>query len=129
MDDTPERVIVYACVTNIPGDPQRRHNTLGEMLCKQVFGREFQLKLQPPRYDHVHIPGDFDSDKPVKRWFIFDLNVKQQLDTKAVTQLPHSVFLASWQDGELYAYCMIPPEVDANILVGFSYNARNGGRE
>lgn len=110
MDDTPERVIVYACVTNIPGEPQRRYSTLGRILCKQVFGREFQSKLQPPRYDHVHIPGDFDSDQPVKRWFIFDLNVKQQLDTKAVAQLPHSVFLASWQDGELYGYCMTPPE-------------------
>lgn len=62
MDDIPKRVIVYACVTNIPGDPQRRHNTLGEILCKRVLGREFHAKLQPPCYDHVHIPADFDSE-------------------------------------------------------------------
>ena len=104
MNDIPRRVIVHVCVTNVPGDPQRRHNTLGEILCKQVLGREFHAKLQPPCYDHVHIPADIDSDQPLKRWFIFDITVKQQFDTKAVTQLPHSVFLASWQNGKLYGY-------------------------
>lgn len=102
MDDIPRRVMVYACVTDIPGNPQRRHNTLGEALCNQVLGREFHAELQPSSYDHVHIPADFDSDQPLKRWFIFDLNVKQQLTTEAVGQLPHFVYLASFQNSELY---------------------------
>ncbi|EAU31844.1 predicted protein [Aspergillus terreus NIH2624] len=101
MDDEPTRVIVYTCVTDIPGDPQRRHNTLGQALCKQVFGREFHAELRPSSYDHVHIPADFDSDQPLKRWFIFDLNVKDQITVEAVSQIPHAVYLASCQSGEL----------------------------
>lgn len=102
MDDTPRRVIIYTCVTDITGDPQRRHNTLGETFCKQVLGREFRAELQPSCYDHVHIPPDFDSDRPLKRWFILDLGVVQQLTPEAVARLPHSVYLASRQNGKLY---------------------------
>ncbi|PKY01764.1 hypothetical protein P168DRAFT_241715 [Aspergillus campestris IBT 28561] len=101
MDDPPRRVMVYARVTDIAGDPQRRHNSLGETFCKQILGRDFHAELQPSFYDHVHIPADFDSDQPLKRWFIFDLGVKQQLTAEAVAQMPHSVYMASRQNGEL----------------------------
>lgn len=94
--------MIYTCVTDIAGDPQRRHNSLGETFCKQVLGRPFHAELQPCCYDHVHIPADFDSDRPLKRWFIFDLGVQQQLPAEAVAQIPHSVYLASCQDDELY---------------------------
>ena len=100
--DTPRRVMVYAHVTDIAGDPQRRHNVLGKLFCKQILGRDFHVDLQPSCYDHVHIPADFDSDQPLKRWFIFDLGVKQQLTAEAVAQIPHSVYMASYQNGELY---------------------------
>ncbi|KAE8389271.1 hypothetical protein BDV23DRAFT_184673 [Aspergillus alliaceus] len=72
--ESPMRVIISACVTDIGGNPQRRHNTLGSAFCEEVLHREFRASLQPTGYDHVHIPADFDSVKPVKRWFIFDLN-------------------------------------------------------
>ncbi|PLN81862.1 hypothetical protein BDW42DRAFT_185165 [Aspergillus taichungensis] len=101
MSHPPARVVVYAHVTDIAGDPQRRHNSLGELFCKQILGRDFHAELQPSSYDHVHIPADFDSDQPLKRWFIFDLGVKQQLTAEAVAQIPHAVYMASCQNGEL----------------------------
>lgn len=116
MDDTPRRVMVYVHVTDIAGDPQRRHNSLGETLCKQILGREFHAELQPSCYDHVHIPADFDSDQPLKRWFIFDLSVRQQLTAEAVTQIPHSVYMASCQNGELYGTRLLLQDINAHAI-------------
>ncbi|GAB1202902.1 hypothetical protein APSETT445_001526 [Aspergillus pseudonomiae] len=95
--ESPMRVIISACVTDIGGNPQRRHNTLGSAFCEEVLNREFHAPLQPTGYDHVHIPADFDSAKPVKRWFIFDLNVRGELGADEVAQIPHQVYLASRQ--------------------------------
>ncbi|KAF5866614.1 hypothetical protein ETB97_010707 [Aspergillus alliaceus] len=91
--ESPMRVIISACVTDIGGNPQRRHNTLGSAFCEEVLHREFRASLQPTGYDHVHIPADFDSVKPVKRWFIFDLNVRGELEADEVARVPHSVYL------------------------------------
>ncbi|GAT19423.1 similar to An18g02620 [Aspergillus luchuensis] len=95
MDDIPRRVIMWVRVTDISGDPQRRHISLGEAFCKQILKRDFHAELHPSCYDHVHIPPDFDSDCPLK-------SVKQQLTAEDVAQIPHSVYLASCQNGELY---------------------------
>lgn len=97
------RAVVYANVTDIPGNPQRRPDTLAEAFCSQVLGREFNPTLQPSSYDHVHIPAEFDSDQPLKRWFIIDINVKEQLTTESVKRIPHQVYLASCQHAEWYA--------------------------
>lgn len=102
MDDIPRRVIIWARVTDITGNPQWRHNTLGEEFCRQILGREFRATLHPSCYDHVHIPPDFDSGNAVKRWFIFDLSVKERLTSEALAQVSYLVYLASCQDGELY---------------------------
>ncbi|GMF67424.1 unnamed protein product [Aspergillus oryzae] len=95
--ESPMRVIISACVTDIGGNPQRRHSTLGSAFCEEVLNREFRASLQPTGYDHVHIPADFDSTKPVKRWFIFDLDVRAELGADEVAQIPHQVYLASRQ--------------------------------
>ena len=95
MDGCSIRVIMWVCVTDIPDDPQRRHNTLGDAFCREVLDRDFNKQLQASGYDHVHIPADFDSDLSLKRWFIFDLNVKEELNEKDVLQIPHLVYLAS----------------------------------
>jgi methylsterol monooxygenase len=94
MDGRVLRVIIRVCVSEIPGDPQRRHTTLGEAVCRQVLNREFTTDLQASGYDHVHIPADFDSDGPLNKWFIFDFGVKEELSTDEVLQIPHLVFLA-----------------------------------
>ncbi|KAL3476376.1 hypothetical protein BJX99DRAFT_142321 [Aspergillus californicus] len=101
MDDhSPKRVVLYANVTDIPGNPQRRFITLAEAFCKNVLDRDFYPIVQPFSYDHVHIPGDYDSNQPLKRWFIIDLDVKEELATEIVAQLPHLVYLASYKDSE-----------------------------
>ena len=96
----PQRVIVYARVSDVPGNPQRRHITLRDLLCREVFNQDFHPQLQVTGYDHVHIPADFDSAKPLKRWFIFDLNVVTELAAEDVARIPHQVFLASRQAGD-----------------------------
>lgn len=97
----PIRIIIYACVTDIDGCAQRRHVKLGEDFCSTTLHRPFNPTLRPAGYDHVHIPGDFDSEQPLKRWFIVDLHVTQPLDKEAVSLLPHQVYLASRQNGKL----------------------------
>ena len=66
-----------------------------------MLGRPFRSELHPAGYDHVHIPADFDSEKPLKRWFILDANVTQRLSRDAVSQIPHQVYLASQRKGKL----------------------------
>ena len=93
--DCSERIIIYVCVTNISGIPERRHTTLGEVFCDQVLGKKFQPVLDTTSYDFVHIPGDFDSPEPLNRWFILDLHVTSELSQEEVAQIPHCVYKAS----------------------------------
>ncbi|KAF7587766.1 hypothetical protein BBP40_006726 [Aspergillus hancockii] len=123
--EIPMRVIVSACVTDIAGPPQGRHNTLGKAFCEEVLNREFLAPLQPTGYDHVHIPADFDTTKPVKRWFIFDLNVRGELDAAEVAQIPHRVYLASRQ-GDKWTFIPRPQWVESAKLRASSYTW--GGR-
>ena len=101
MGPSPARITIYARVTDIDGCPQRRHVTIGEDFCENILNRAFRPQLHPAGYDHVHIPADFDSQKPIRRWFILDLNVVEPLYKDAVLQLPHQVYLASRQSGKL----------------------------
>lgn len=101
MESVPKRICVYTHVTDIDGHPQRRHTKIGEDFCQTVLGRPFNSTLNPSNYDHIHIPGDFDSSEPLKRWFILDLDVIQRLSKEQVLQLAHEVYVASKQNGEL----------------------------
>ncbi|KAL3494145.1 hypothetical protein BJX62DRAFT_234517 [Aspergillus germanicus] len=96
----PTRIIIYVCVADIPGDPQRRHIALGDAVCRDLLDRKFHATLHPAVYDHVHIPPDFDSVISLRRWFIFDLNVRETLSYNDVTRMPHLVYLASRQGDE-----------------------------
>ncbi|RDW64321.1 uncharacterized protein DSM5745_09732 [Aspergillus mulundensis] len=91
------RVLVYARVTDIPGLPQKRYLALGDLVARQLLSRNFHASVHPPVYDHVHIPADFDSEQPLERWFIFDLNVRKALPRSELLQLPHLVYFASRQ--------------------------------
>jgi hypothetical protein len=97
----PTRIIVYACVTDIEGSPQRRHTRLGEAFCSSILNRPFNPTIRPIGYDIIHIPGDFDSEQPLKRCFILDLNVTQPLNKKDTMELPHQIYFASRQNGKL----------------------------
>ncbi|OJJ08411.1 hypothetical protein ASPVEDRAFT_89632 [Aspergillus versicolor CBS 583.65] len=96
----PMRIIVYVCVSDIPGHPQCRHIALGEAVCRDILGRKFHAIPRPALYDHVHIPADFDSSLPINRWFIFDLNVREALSPNDVKRIAHQVYFASRQGSE-----------------------------
>ncbi|KAL4951903.1 hypothetical protein BDW69DRAFT_201135 [Aspergillus filifer] len=98
MTDSSTRVIIYSRATDIPGVPERRFITLGEIFCEEVLGRELHWVINPSSYDFVHIPPGFDSKDSIKRWFIMDLNVREELSRVDLQHLPHLVYLASWQD-------------------------------
>ncbi|CDM38343.1 hypothetical protein PROQFM164_S11g000046 [Penicillium roqueforti FM164] len=85
----PTRIVIYACITDIDGCPQRRHVEIGEDFCENILNRAFNPTLHPAGYDHIHIPADFDSPDPLKRWFILDLGVNEPLNQEDVLQLPH----------------------------------------
>ena len=105
MDDfstNPARVILQICVTDLPGCPQNRHNTLADIFCRQVLNRRCCYELQLPAYDYMHIPPHFDTDKPVRRWFVLDLNVQSRLSRDEVLSLPHAVYSVSWQENRWY---------------------------
>lgn len=92
------RVIIKVCVTDIPGKPLRRHTTLGEIFCREMLDRDFNPQPNQSGYDGVTIPNGFDSDQPVKRWFIYDFNVQTTLNREEVIKLPHRVFFAERRD-------------------------------
>lgn len=94
------RIVVYVCVSDIPGHPQCRHIALGEAVCRDILGRKFHSIPRPAFYDHVHIPADFDSSLPINRWFIFDLNVREALSPNDVKRIAHQVYFASRQGNE-----------------------------
>jgi hypothetical protein len=100
MEARPKRVLLYVCLTDMPGNPQARHTMLGNAFCRFIIQRDFQQQPEPSGYDHIHIPPDFDSIKPLKRWFILDLGVVETLDETQVSQIPHKVYLASHQGHE-----------------------------
>jgi hypothetical protein len=95
----PTRIVIYACVTDIPGDASRRPWTLGNLFCNAILHRDLNAKLHVSGFDSMHIPHGFDSERPTKRWFIYDLNVVRTLDKDELLKIPHLVYLASWQHG------------------------------
>ena len=97
----PLRVCVYVRVTDVLGNPPKRFRILGDALCQHLFKRDMNAMIDPLGYDACHIPPDFDSETPVRRWFAYDLNVTSVLTTEEVQELPHLVFMASRQQNEL----------------------------
>ena len=96
----PIRIVIRTCVTDIPGDPCARPNTLGQLFCSKVLGRDFEGVSQSYCYDHAYIPPRFDSEYPVKEWFIFDLNVTGMISKKGLLGIPHEIFSAKLKDDQ-----------------------------
>ncbi|KAH8595096.1 hypothetical protein B0O99DRAFT_672303 [Bisporella sp. PMI_857] len=97
MTDDPLRVIIRACVTDIPGNKFARSTRLAQDFSEQVRNRPFHNNLQAECHDSEHVLPGFDSDNPVNAWFIIDFNVKCSLSKEEVLALPHEVYLASRQ--------------------------------
>lgn len=101
---TQMRVIIRVCVADLPGEPLTRPWTLGNIFCNQILHRSLNPQPHPSGCDGMYFLEGFDSDKPVQRWFIYDLNVKCALSREdLLATIPHKVFLASratgtWQD-------------------------------
>jgi hypothetical protein len=97
MTDDPLRVIIRACVTDIPGNKFARPTRLAQDFSEQVRKRPFNNNLKAECHDSEHILPRFDSDDAVRAWFITDFNVTRSLTKEDVLTLPHEVYLASRQ--------------------------------
>jgi hypothetical protein len=97
--DTACRVAIYVKVTDIEGNPLRRHITLGQAFCSSVLSRDFRNKIRPDGYDACHIPSKFDSNQGVSVYFLFDMGVKGPLPEGGLSLIPHFVYLASRPQG------------------------------
>lgn len=98
--DAPARIILRAPAIEIPGNPQDRQNTVANLFCEQLLQRPFHRNIDVSGYDFSHATPDFDTDKPVRRWFILDLGVEGTLTRDEVLTLPHEVYLLSKHDDE-----------------------------
>jgi hypothetical protein len=91
------RIVIRARVTDIPGPPRSRYITLADLFAAKVLRRNYQHAITSKGYDGVIIPPDFDSEKPVNRWFVYDLNVTGEKTREELLTLPHKVYLACKQ--------------------------------
>lgn len=110
---SPARICIYVRVTDIPGDPLARSETLGKLFCDEVLRRPFRPALSPSSYDHGHLLPGFDSDEPVSEWFIYDLNVTCELAKDELVNVPHHVFFASLQGGDELRFIPRPNSAEA----------------
>ncbi len=99
IDFAQTRVIIRACVTDIPGEISQRPNTLGQIFCSEVLHRDFNKDIKLSGFDSVHIPPGFESLQPRKLWFVCDLNVVSKLGTEELLAIPHLVYHASLING------------------------------
>lgn len=103
LEDGSARVIVRACLADLPGNPRDRENTIASLVCELILKREFNRKLRVSTYDFAHITPGLDTMEPtVRRWFICDFNVTSELTQDELLSLPHFVYSLSLQNGNWY---------------------------
>ncbi|KAI5245439.1 hypothetical protein E4T43_03061 [Aureobasidium subglaciale] len=91
----PERIIIRAYVTDIPGVPAARPWTLANLFLRSERGRNLDKQN-----DFIHdLPGFdvLDEDRKIKRWYMVDLNTSGNLGVEA-SAVPHAVCLATRTD-------------------------------
>ena len=93
------RVIVKARVSDIPGGARARPFTLGNALSRQLLGRDcrFPMPNAFDVFDGMRIPPNCQSTLPLRRYFVYDFNVRGELDRAELARLPHRCFQASFQ--------------------------------
>ncbi|KAJ5040350.1 uncharacterized protein L3040_006006 [Drepanopeziza brunnea f. sp. 'multigermtubi'] len=92
---TPTRVIIRACVTDIPGDPHARPHRLGRDFCQQILSRPYADDLQAECHDATHILPNLDAPNEGRAWFMYDFNVVGPLSKQEILAIPHSVYHAT----------------------------------
>jgi len=97
---------------------KRRHNTLGEAFFRQILYRNFKIGPQVSSYGHVHIPDDFDSDLPLKRWSIFFWMLCKSLKGKTSYWLHINSFL---QASKISMVVYSPLSIYAHVLYLLGY--------
>jgi len=119
------RIIIRVRVTDIPGDRYRRDVTLGELCSESGLFRPIKHQITPDGYDHVVIPPGFDSEKPVGRWFIYDLNVKGPKTREELLAIPHKVYLACKNKDD---WVFVPRDTWLNAAKNYCTTYTWGGR-
>jgi len=94
------RVILRVCPKDLPGHPRDRQNTAASLFSERILNRPFNRDIRASKYDFAHATPNFDSDEPVRRWYICDLNVTGPLPREDILSLPHAVYQMSLQRGE-----------------------------
>ncbi|KAI5242902.1 hypothetical protein E4T42_07570 [Aureobasidium subglaciale] len=91
----PERIIIRAYVTDIPGVSEVRPWTLAKLFLKHERGGYLDKQN-----DFIHgLPGFdvLDENRKIKRWYMVDLNMSGSPDGEA-SSVPHGVYLATRTD-------------------------------
>ena len=83
---------IRIALQSIPGEISRRPFTLGDIFCQAQLKREFNVAGDASSFDDLHIPQGFDSEKDVKRWFIYDLGVQGKIDPSEHYQIVHKCY-------------------------------------
>ncbi|EKD15646.1 hypothetical protein MBM_06274 [Drepanopeziza brunnea f. sp. 'multigermtubi' MB_m1] len=99
---TPTRVIIRACVTDIPGDPHARPHRLGRDFCQQILSRPYADDLQAECHDATHILPNLDAPNEGRAWFMYDFNVVGPLSKQEILAIPHSVYHATRRGDSWY---------------------------
>jgi hypothetical protein len=74
FDHSELRVLVQYVTDNVPGDPIKRGERVGNDFCLNFLDRNFNWDT-----DSIHFPGDFDSLTHQKIWIMFDLNIRHPI--------------------------------------------------
>lgn len=96
------RVCIRIALQSIPGEVFSRPFTLGDIFCQAQLEREFNPTGDGHSFDDLHIPQGFDSEKDVKRWFIYDLGVQGKVDSSEHYKIVHECYRGCrLEDGSL----------------------------
>ena len=84
---------------NLSDESLEHHSTFKDIFCNQFLHCSLNLWSHSSDYDDVVILEEFDSDKSMQRWFIYNLNVKCALNSKELlATISHKIFLASQEN-------------------------------
>ena len=100
-NDCEIRIIIRACVLDIPGRIEDRAKTLGHIFVLQEYDRSLNCTPTNEAFDAVHILEPQMSRNPVRAWFMYDLNVTQARSETEQSRLRHKAYLACYDGANL----------------------------
>ena len=93
---TQMRVAVRVRVIDLPDEPLSHPWTLENIVCNEFLHYFLNSWPNSSGYDGIIILEGFNLDKPVEKWFIYNLNVKYALSQKELLIIiSYKVFLIS----------------------------------